>query len=130
MAYLKFKPLLPRINFDTLIKKEELDYETLDMFYEGEELFFISRGNRDMFVVTDRRLLIVNYKLIIGNRREILSIPYKNIVTASVEIENADVILNINTSNVYELALKFSKPITLDDIYEMYRYIVNKIDGV
>ncbi|MBQ3435494.1 MAG: PH domain-containing protein [Bacilli bacterium] len=127
MAYLKFKPLLPRVNFDTLIKKDELDYETLDMFYEDEELFFISRGNRDMFVVTDRRILIVNYKLIIGNRREILSIPYKNIVTASVEIENADVILNINTSNVYELALKFSKPITLDDIYGMYKYITSKI---
>ena len=53
--------------------------------------------------------------------------PYKNIITLSMEIENADVILSINTSNVYELELKFSKPIPLDDMYEMYKYINKKI---
>ena len=127
MAYLKFKPLLPRINYMELISKDQLDYETLDMLGENEELIFASKGNRDMFIVTDRRLFIINYKLIIGNRRELLSIPYKNIDTASIEIENADILLHINTKNVYELELKFSKPISLDNIYEMYKYIASKI---
>lgn len=127
MAYLKFKPLLPRVVFNELISTNDLDYETLGMLADGEEVKYISRGNRDLFVITSNRILLTNYKLIIGNRREILSIPCKNIVTTSIEIENSDVLLSINTTNVYELEIKLARPISLDDIYEMYRYINTRI---
>ena len=127
MAYLKFKPLLPRINFNELVSRSDLDYETLGFFDDDESLFFISRGGRDHFIVTSKRLLIINYKLFVGNRREILSVPYNKIVSISLEIENSDVIFSINTTNVYELEIKISKPISLDDVYNVYSYITNKI---
>ena len=90
-------------------------------------LCWILRLKRGVWKPCIKRLLIINYKLFVGNRREILSVPYNKIVSISLEIENSDVIFSINTTNVYELEIKISKPISLDDVYNVYSYITNKI---
>jgi hypothetical protein len=52
---------------------------------EGEQMVRGFRLVRDLFVFTDRRLLLIDYQGITGKKAEYHSIPYKSISHFSVE---------------------------------------------
>ena len=73
------------------------------------------------------RIIIIDLKGIRGFRKSVYTFAYKNISAFSIDVANLDTKMTLNVNNGYNVEIKFSKPITLDEMYNIYNYISNKI---
>jgi hypothetical protein len=94
------------------------------LFGSGEQVLAAYCLIRDMFIFTDRRLLLVDYQGMSGKKVEYMSIPYKSIVRFSVETAGTfdlDAELKIWTSGMQQpIQKQFNKKV---DIYELQAYL-------
>lgn len=127
MSYVKFKPLTAELNYTSVVTKEEIEPELLQLFDANEEVFIVCKATRDLVVLTNKRIMILDRKGVRGFRRQIYSVMYRSISTYSIDIHNFNTAIELITDSGYQLILTFSKPIPLETMFDIYKYISSKL---
>ncbi len=127
MAYIKFKPLTPSMQFNRMVTLEELDSELLKLLDSSETVQFAFSAGRDFGILTDKRIMIIDRKGVRGFRRQIYSIMYDSISTYNLDIHNFDTTIEMTVDSGYVIILSFYKPIPLDTMFDIYKYLSSKI---
>lgn len=127
MAYMKFKPLTAELNYTSVVTKEEIEPELLQLIDEKEKIFIVCKATRDLVVLTDKRIMILDRKGVRGFRRQIYSVMYRSISTYSIDIHNFNTAFELITDSGYQLVLTFSKPIPLNTMFDIYKYMSNRL---
>ena len=84
---------------------------------------------RDVFMFTNKRLIIVDIQGITGSKIEYKSMPYKNISRFSLETSgtfdlDAELKIWISSENTPSVSKKFNKSV---DVYEVQKYLADKV---
>ena len=84
---------------------------------------------RDVFMFTDKRLILIDVQGLTGSKVEYKSLPYKNISRFSLETAgtfdlDAELKIWISSENSPTVSKKFNKKI---DVYEVQKYLANKV---
>ena len=113
------------ISVEKLTKK----YGRLLIDNENIELGFILL--RDVFMFTDKRLILIDIQGITGSKVEYKSLPYKSMSRFSLETAgtfdlDAELKIWISSENTPTVSKKFDKSI---DVYEVQKYLAEKILG-
>lgn len=127
MAYIKFKPLTAELIYHSVVNFNDQEPDLTRLFSDNEEIFITCKATRDLFVLTNKRITIIDRRGVRGFRRTIYSIPFSSISTYSIDIHNFDTAVEIITSSGYQLIVKFQKPIPLETMYSIYNYISSKV---
>ncbi len=127
MAYIKFKPLTPTMQFNRMVTVEELDKELLGLIDKSETVQFAFSSGRDYGVLTDRRIIISDRKGVRGFRRKFYSILYDSISTYNLDIHNFDTTIEMSVDSGYIIILSFYKPIPLEAMFDIYKFLSSKI---
>lgn len=127
MAFIKFKPLTAEIIYNSVIENNQIDKNILELIVAGEDIFTVCKATRDLFILTNKRILIIDFKGVSGTDKNIYSIPLKSIVSYNINIHKLDTRFDIATSSGYQLDVKFSKSIHVDTMYSIYNYISKKV---
>lgn len=127
MAFIKFKPIASHFNFFASVSKTELeqDKESLSYIDEEEEILLSFMSKRDVGIFTDKRIILIDRKGIRGFRKSIYSIKYESISSYALNIHNLDSTIEIITDSSHRLLINFLKPIPLDDVHVIYKYITS-----
>lgn len=67
------------------VSEEEIRDEISFVLTEGEKVQHAYKLIRDLFVFTDKRLILLDKQGLTGSKREYISIPYKHISHYSIE---------------------------------------------
>ena len=83
---------------------------------------------RDLFMFTNKRLILVDVQGLTGSKSEYLSLPYKNISRFSLETAgtfdlDAELKIWISSENAPTVSKRFNKSI---DVYEVQKYLASK----
>ena len=127
MAYIKFKPLTPTMQFNRIVSVEELDKELLGLIDKSETIPFSFSSGRDYGVLTDKRIIISDRKGVRGFRRKFYSIMYDSISTYNLDIHNFDTTIEMTVDSGYIVVLSFYKPIQLEVMFDIYKFLSSKI---
>ena len=127
MAYIKFKPLTPTMQFNRIVSVEELDKELLGLIDKSETIPFSFSSGRDYGVLTDKRIIISDRKGVRGFRRKLYSIMYDSISTYNLDIHNFDTTIEMTVDSGYIVVLSFYKPIPLEVMFDIYKFLSSKI---
>ena len=127
MAYIKFKPLTPTMQFNRIVSVEELDKELLGLIDKSETIHFSFSSGRDYGVLTDKRIIISDRKGVRGFRRKFYSIMYDSISTYNLDIHNFDTTIEMTVDSGYIVVLSFYKPIPLEVMFDIYKFLRSKI---
>ena len=125
MAFIKFKPIASHFNFFVSLRKEDLSAEDLEYVDNDEKVLLAYRSKRDLGIFTDKRNILIDKKGIRGFRKSIHAIKYESISSYSLNINNLDSLVEIITDSSHRLLMKFLKPIPLEDVNIIYKYITN-----
>jgi hypothetical protein len=125
MAFIKFKPIASHFNFFVTLSKDEIDKEALSYVENEEKILLAFRSKRDVGIFTDRRIILIDRKGFRGFRKSIYSIKYDSISSYALNIHNLDSTIEIITESSHRLLINFLKPISLDDVHTIYRYITD-----
>jgi hypothetical protein len=125
MAFIKFKPIASHFNFYVSIPKNEIDKETLSYVDEDEKILLAFRSKRDIGVFTDKRIILIDKKGFRGFRKSIFAIKYHTISSYALNIHNLDSTIEIITESSHRMLINFLKPIPLDDVHTIYKYITS-----
>ena len=113
----------------SVVSPEELTkkYEKLLIINEQVELGF--KLFRDVFMFTNKRLIIVDVQGLTGSKVEYRSMPYKNISRFSLETAgtfdlDAELKIWISGENSPTISKKFNKSI---DVYEVQKFLAEKV---
>jgi len=84
---------------------------------------------RDVFMFTNKRLILVDIQGLTGSKIEYRPLPYKNISRFSLETSgtfdlDAELKIWISSEDSPSVSKKFNKSI---DVYEVQRYLANKV---
>ena len=127
VAYIKFKPLTPTMQFNRMVTVEELDKELLNLIDKSETIQFAFSSGRDYGVLTDKRIIISDRKGVRGFRRKFYSIIYDSISTYNLDIHNFDTTIEMTVDSGYIVILSFYKPIPLEIMFDIYKFLSSKI---
>ena len=113
----------------SVVSPEELTkkYEKLLIKSELVELGF--KLFRDVFMFTNKRLIIIDVQGLTGSKVEYRSMPYKNISRFSLETAgtfdlDAELKIWISGENSPTVSKKFNKSI---DVYEVQKFLAEKV---
>ncbi|ADL08956.1 PH domain-containing protein [Thermosediminibacter oceani] len=82
------------------------------MLINNEKPIFAVKTYRDVAVFTDKRILIADRQGLTGKKIEYCTIPYKSIITYSIETAGTfdlDAEIKLNLAGGYKVELKFMK---------------------
>lgn len=110
---------------------EEITEEFAPVLIEGERVEKAYKLIRDLFVFTNKRLIIVDKQGVTGRKVDFQSIPYKSIVRFSKEsagIMDLDAELKLWLSGLHEpICKEFKKDDHVNDIYRLLgEYVLNR----
>lgn len=126
MAFIKFKPLTPKFNFNKQISKNELPKYVHD-YITDENVIYAYRTSKDVALFTDKQIVLFNKRGIGKHVKEISAIPYHSIVTTAVFFGQLSSEIKITLYNTYPLTLRFLSNIDKVIIKETYMLIENKV---
>ena len=111
------------------ISKEELDKKYGRLLTETEEIELGFSLFRDIFMFTNKRLILIDIQGLTGKKQEYLSLPYRHISRFSLETAgtfdlDAELKIWISSENVPSVSKRFNKSI---DIYAVQRYLAGKV---
>ena len=125
MDFIKFKPIASRFNFYASVPPKELDKETMNYIDNDEKILMAFRAKRDMGIFTDKRIMLIDRKGIRGFRKSIYAIRYDSICSYALNIHNLDSTIEIITDSSHRMLINFLKPIPLEDVNIIYKYITD-----
>ena len=111
----------------------EIEIQTLEgdlafLMAKNEEIVKAYKLIRDVFILTNKRLISVDFQGLTGKKKEYKSIPYKSITQFSVETAghldfDSELKIWILGSNT-PFGKKFSKKTNVDDLLNVLSYYV------
>jgi len=112
------------------ISIEKLQEEFQPLLVEGEQLEKAFKVIRDMWVFTNKRLILVDKQGLTGKKVDYQSIPYKSIIRFSKEsvgMFDLDAELKIWLSGMSQPIVKeFSKKANVNEVYQLMSYHILK----
>lgn len=127
MAFIKFKPIASHFRFYMSITGNQLDSTTLKFINDDEHIILAFKSQRDLGIFTDKRIILIDKKGIRGFRKSIYAIKYETISAYTLNIRNIDSTIEIITDSSHRLVMNFSKPIPLEDVHTIYKYITSRV---
>lgn len=111
------------------IAPEVLSEKYGKLLVEGEKVELGFKLIRDIFMFTDKRLILVDIQGITGSKIDFKSMPYKNISRFSLETAgtldlDAELKIWISSENSPTVSKKFNRSI---DVYEVQKYLASKV---
>lgn len=111
------------------VSSEKLNEKYGRLLIEGETVELGFQLLRDVFMFTNKRLILIDVQGFTGSKAEYKSMPYKNISRFSLETAgtfdlDAELKIWISSENVPTVSKKFNKSI---DVYEVQRYLASKV---
>lgn len=111
------------------VSPEQLEEKYGYLLINGEKVELGFKLLRDVFMFTNKRLILIDVQGITGSKMEFQSMPYKNISRFSLETAgtfdlDAELKIWISSENLPTVSKKFNKSI---DVYEVHRYLANKV---
>ena len=115
-------------NADT-ISSEKLTEKYGRLLINGEHIELGFSLFRDVFMFTNKRLILIEIQGITGSKIEYKSMPYKSISRFSLETSgtfdlDAELKIWISSDNIPSVSKKFNKSI---DVYEVQKYLAEKV---
>ena len=110
------------------VHSDDLDKILMDCLIDGEEIQKAYKVIRDMFVFTNKRLILIDKQGVTGSKVELLSIPYSKITKFSKESAghfDLDAELKIWIgSEVEPLTKEFKAGDNINDVYKILSQFV------
>ncbi|TAJ13583.1 PH domain-containing protein [Marinilabiliaceae bacterium JC017] len=108
-----------------VVKPEELNQEYANLFVEGEQVEIGFKLIRDVFIFTNKRLILVDKQGLTGKKIEYLSIGYKSISRFSIETSghfdlDAELKIWISSEQTPSIVKKFNAKV---NIYELQKVL-------
>ncbi len=113
----------------SIVSPEELTKKYEKLLIENEQVELGFKLFRDVFMFTNKRLIIVDVQGLTGSKVEYRSMPYKNISRFSLETAgtfdlDAELKIWISGENSPTVSKKFNKSI---DVYEVQKFLAEKV---
>lgn len=113
------------------VSQDELNKQFSQLLCDGEEIELGFKLIRDMFIFTDKRLILVDKQGLTGSKTEYKSITYKSISRFSVETAGTfdlDAELKIWVSSELQPSIKkqFNKSVNVYDVQKILAHHVLK----
>lgn len=110
------------------VSSEKLIKKYKRLLIENEEIELGFKLFRDIFMFTNKRLILVDIQGLTGSKIEFKSLPYKNISRFSLETAgtfdlDAELKIWISSENIASVSKKFNKSI---DVYEVQKFLASK----
>lgn len=111
------------VNSEILLDKYRILLIQEEKIELGFQLF------RDVYLFTNKRLLLIDFQGVTGSKTEYFSLPYRFMTRFSVESAgfldmDAELKIWISSENEPAISKKFNKNI---DVYKVQRYLASKI---
>ena len=111
------------------VSSEQLNEKYARLLTSDEVIEVGFKMFRDVFMFTNKRLILVDVQGLTGKKTEYKSMPYKNISRFSLETAgtfdlDAELKIWISSENLPSVSKKFNKSI---DVYEVQRYLAEKV---
>lgn len=111
------------------VSLEELGEKYGRLLIANEEIELGFQLFRDVFMFTNKRLILIDVQGLTGSKVEYNSMPYKNISRFSLETAgtfdlDAELKIWISSENSPTVSKKFNKSI---DVYEVQKYLAAKV---
>lgn len=111
------------------ISPEKLSEKYGRLLIDSEQIELGFTLFRDVFMFTNKRLILVDIQGLTGSKIEYKSMPYKSISRFSLETSgtfdlDAELKIWISSENLPSVSKKFNKSI---DIYEVQKYLAAKV---
>lgn len=108
---------------------EELTEKYRRLLVDSEQIELGFTLFRDVFMFTNKRLILIDVQGLTGSKIEYKSLPYRNISRFSLETSgtfdlDAELKIWISSEDVPSVSKKFNKSI---DVYEVQKYLANKV---
>lgn len=108
---------------------EEIQTKYGFLLIEGESIDIGFKLLRDLFIFTDRRLILIDVQGMTGSKKEFMSVPYKSMSRFSLETAgtmdlDAELKIWISSENSPTVSKKFNKSV---NVYEVQRYLAGKV---
>ena len=108
---------------------EKLQEKYGRLLAENEQIELGFKLIRDVFMFTDKRLVLIDVQGLTGSKVEYKSLPYKSMTRFSLETAgtidlDAELKIWISSENTPTVSKKFNKSI---DVYEVQRYLAKKV---
>jgi len=113
------------------ISQEELTKEYAQLLCDGEEIELGFKVIRDMFIFTNKRLILIDKQGITGNKTEYKSVTYKSITRFSVETAgrfdlDAELKIWISSEVQPSISKQFNKSV---NVYEVQQVLAQHVLG-
>lgn len=125
MAFLKFKPIASYFNFYSQIPNSELSGSDVSCLLNDEEIKYVFKSTRDLVILTNKRIILIDKKGIRAFRKTVVSLNYSSISSINMSIRNLDTTFEFILNSSHSMILNFYKPIPLNVMNEIYKHIVN-----
>ncbi|HOP65682.1 MAG TPA: PH domain-containing protein [Bacilli bacterium] len=108
MAYVKYKEITKYFYFSRYVEKANLPKYINDYVFEDEVILASYKTLRDHGVFTDKKIVLFDTKMSLKNTKEVFTIPYLIISSASIVFKPSGAEMSFLVSG-YPLRLKFIK---------------------
>ncbi len=111
------------------VSSEKLLAKYGQLLIEGEQIELGFKLFRDVFMFTDKRLILIDVQGLTGSKVEYKSMPYKSISRFSLETAgtfdlDAELKIWISSENSPSVSKKFNKSI---NVYEVQQFLASKV---
>lgn len=111
------------------ISAEKLYEKYGKLIFEGEQIELGFKLVRDIYVFTNKRLILIDVQGLTGSKVEYKSLPYKNISRFSLETAgtfdlDAELKIWISSEDQPSVSKRFDKNI---DVYEVQKFLASKV---
>lgn len=111
------------VNSETLLEKFKI------LLIEDEDIELGFQLFRDVYLFTNKRLILIDVQGVTGSKTEYLSLPYRSMTRFSIESaglldSDAELKIWISSENEPTISKKFNKNI---DVYKVQRYLASKV---
>jgi hypothetical protein len=113
------------------VSQEELNKQYSQLLIDGEEIELGFKLIRDMFIFTNKRLILVDKQGITGSKTEYKSIAYKSISRFSVETAgtfdlDAELKIWVSSEQQPSICKQFNKSVNVYDVQKVLAHHVLK----
>ena len=111
------------------VSVEKLNNKYGRLLTDSEDIELGFKLMRDVFMFTNKRLILIDVQGLTGSKIEYKSMPYKSISRFSLETAgtfdlDAELKIWISSENSPSVSKKFNKSI---DVYEVHKYLSSKV---
>lgn len=108
---------------------EEIQEKYGFLLINGEVIDIGFKLLRDLFIFTDKRLILIDVQGMTGKKKDFMSIPYRSMSRFSLETAgsmdlDAELKIWISSENMPTVSKKFNKAV---NVYEVQRYLAGKV---